>query len=119
MLKHAGRETLIGASSAQAAGPPGWNLHTARGNAAREDLTGLLIAGTLLGYNGLSPQHIIHRIGHIAMDNHFFPALLFDDHIKGGRSFTLKNTFLRMTTTRLLVTQCHGLDTANQVGESR
>src|SRR5579872_3916086 len=53
------------------------------------------------------------------MHNQFLPALLLYDDIEGGRSFTLKNALLRMATPRLLVTEGHGLDAADEIGERR
>ncbi len=53
------------------------------------------------------------------MHNQFLPALLFDHNIESWRSLSLQDTLLCMTTTRLLVTKGHGLDTPYQIGERR
>src|SRR5690242_20682923 len=91
----------------QATGTPTGDIHTTLVNTANGDLTGLFIARALLSDNRLTTQHIIDRIGHIAMDNSLIPTLLFHHHLEGRWRFALLNTLLSMATARLFVTQSH------------
>jgi hypothetical protein len=105
--------------TAKAADAPGWHVHAASGDTANSDTSGLFITSTLLSNDSLTTEHAIDGVCDIAMHNQFLPALLFDHNIESRRSLALQDTLLSMTTTRLLVTKGHGLDTPYQIGERR
>src|SRR5205823_4028037 len=86
----------VGAKARSRARTPGRHLHTTGGDTTHCDSSRLLITGTLFSHDGLTTQHAVYRIGHVAMDDQLLPALLFDKYIKSWWCFTLQNTLLRM-----------------------
>src|SRR5690349_20344118 len=82
-------------------------------------MAGFFIASTLLGDDGLPTKHIIHSISNISMYNYLIPALLFDNDLKRWRGLTLLNTFLSMTASSLLITECYCLNATDQIREGR
>src|SRR6266705_235415 len=105
--------------STKAANAPGRYLHTTCGDTAHGDTPTLFIARAFLGSDGVPSQHTVHRFSDIAMHDEFLPALLFNHHIEGRWRFTFQDTLLRMTAPRLLVTEGHGLDSADKIRERR
>src|SRR5260370_32858271 len=101
--EHIRCKTLL-TPNAQTTGTPGWHFHTASCNAVAGNLTSLFIACTLFSSNRQATQHAVHCISYIAVHCYLFPALLFNHDLKGGRSFTLQNTFLSMTSPCFLIT---------------
>src|SRR5579884_1209740 len=110
---------VAGAGARQAACPPHRDFHAAGRDAAHGDAARLLVAGALLGDDRLAAQHVVDRIGYVAVDDQLFPALLLHYHVEGWRGLALKDALLRMAASGLLIAQRDGLNAAHQIGERR
>ena len=69
----AARGALTEVSRTEAAHTPGWYIHTACGDTADGDTSRLFITGALLSHHSLPPQHAVHRLRHVVMDDHVIP----------------------------------------------
>jgi hypothetical protein len=75
----------------------------------------LFISPTQLGGDGIAPQQRIDGLGDIAVDRDPLAVLDLDDHIEGRRRLALEYALLRPPPPRLLVTERHALDPADQI----
>eukprot|EP00955_Chlamydomonas_euryale_P103717 365518-Chlamydomonas_euryale.AAC.2 len=60
-------------------------------------------------------QQDVHRLGHVDVHAPLFAPQHFHAHVERGRRRTLKHRLLDTSPPRLLVTQSHRLDAANQI----
>ena len=75
------------------------------------------IPGADLGVQGVAAHQLIHRLGHIGVDDQPVALLDLDQHIKGGRGAALEDGLLRAAAAGFFIGKGDGFDPADQVGK--
>ena len=94
---------------------PIWRQDTGLYNLDRSILCTLAYLRTRL----LTSEELIDNLSDIVVDGELVYIENFDNDIKGRRGFPLKHTLLCSTPPSLFITECNGLDAADQVTERR